>query len=218
MVLKKWHLEPFRSEGVFPSAEGDLNSVRRRLNVIESHRAEHYFGQVFSLFRESVRPQRRIGYKSYNPIDNVFNFAYYFLRTRVHKAILRAKMEPFCGFLHTNTQAAKPALVNDLQEPFRYILDDFLLTRCRGLRKRDFVLKNDCIMRLRMGKRVYLCEYEAGDLAEGLNELFEKKVEIPRMRHGSRQSLDTLINEEAYLLAQYLRNEKPSWIPRLATI
>ena len=69
-----------------------------------------------------------------------------------------------------------------------------------------------------MGKRVHLCEYETDDLAEGLNELFERKVEIPRMRHGSRQTLDTLINEEAYLLAQYLRNEKQSWIPRIVSI
>jgi len=52
--------------------------------------------------------------------------------------------------------------------------------------------------------------------AEGLNSLFECEVEIPRMRHGSRQSLDTLINEEATLLAQYLRNEHDSWFPRIA--
>jgi hypothetical protein len=66
------------------------------------------------------------------------------------------------------------------------------------------------MMRLKMGKRIRLCEYETNGLAEGLDQLFERMVEIPRMRHGSRQSLDTLINEEAYLLAQYLRNEKQS--------
>jgi hypothetical protein len=69
-----------------------------------------------------------------------------------------------------------------------------------------------------MGKRIHLCEYETNDLAEGLNELFERKAEIPRIRHGSRQSLDTLINEEAYLLAQYLRNEKQTWTPRLVNV
>jgi hypothetical protein len=51
-----------------------------------------------------------------------------------------------------------------------------------------------------MGERIHLCEYETEGLAEGLNQLFECKFEIPRMRHGSRQSLDTLINEEAFLL------------------
>jgi len=50
-------------------------------------------------------------------------------------------------------------------------------------------------MRLKMGKRIHLCEYETDDLAEGLNELFDSEVGIPGTRHGSRQSLDTLINE-----------------------
>jgi hypothetical protein len=33
------------------------------------------------------------------------------------------------------------------------------------------------------------------------------------MRYGKKQTLDTLINEEAYLLARYLRNEKQEWNP-----
>jgi hypothetical protein len=69
-----------------------------------------------------------------------------------------------------------------------------------------------------MGKRIHLCEYETDDLAEGSNELFDRKVEIPRMRHGSRQTPGTLINEEACLLAKYLRNEKQTWIPRITTL
>jgi hypothetical protein len=40
-------------------------------------------------------------------------------------------------------------------------------------------------------------------------------VEIPRIRHGSKQTLDTLINEEALLLGMYLRNEIKEWIPRI---
>jgi sensor domain CHASE-containing protein len=40
------------------------------------------------------------------------------------------------------------------------------------------------------------------------------KVEIPRIRYGKSQEIETLISEEAFLLAQYLRNEKQTWIPR----
>ena len=43
------------------------------------------------------------------------------------------------------------------------------------------------------------------------------KVEIPRIRMGKSQEIETLINEEAYLLAMYLSNEKASWIPRIAS-
>ena len=49
----------------------------------------------------------------------------------------------------------------------------------------------------------------------GLNRLFESEVEIPRIRHGKKQTLETLINEEALLLAKYLRKENEVWIPRI---
>ena len=44
---------------------------------------------------------------------------------------------------------------------------------------------------------------------------FESKVEIPLIRHGNRQKIETLINEEGLLLAKYLRDEKADWTPRI---
>jgi hypothetical protein len=66
--------------------------------------------------------------------------------------------------------------------------------------------------------RAHLCEYEADSLAEGLNDLFERVVEVPRIKQGRRQMLDTLISEEALLLAKYLRNERGDWIARIPTL
>jgi len=43
----------------------------------------------------------------------------------------------------------------------------------------------------------------------------ESNVEIPRIRHGKKQTLGTLINEEALVLAKFLRNERKEWNPRL---
>ena len=52
-----------------------------------------------------------------------------------------------------------------------------------------------------------------------LDKLFELKVKIPLMRHGKSHRIETLINEEALLLAKYLRDEKKTWVqefpPRL---
>ncbi|MEM2111718.1 MAG: hypothetical protein QXX08_07560, partial [Candidatus Bathyarchaeia archaeon] len=53
------------------------------------------------------------------------------------------------------------------------------------------------------------------ELTEELNRFFETKVPISRIRHGSKQQIETLINEEALLFAKYLRNEKDTWIPRI---
>jgi CRISPR-associated protein Cas1 len=193
----------------------NLESARKKLMVIESHNAKMYFKQIFGLFPENIRPERRTGFKAYDGLNNVFNFGYYVLKCRVHKALLKAKLEPYLGFLHS-VQVGKPSLVCDFQELYRYLIDDFLIGR--RLHKKDFVLVTDFMMHLKMGKRIHLCEYETNELAEDLNGLFDRVVEIPRMRHGSKQTLDTLINEEAFLLARYLRNEKQTWIPRLATL
>ncbi|MBN1244047.1 hypothetical protein JXA31_00465 [Candidatus Bathyarchaeota archaeon] len=74
------------------------------------------------------------------------------------------------------------------------------------------------MMRLKIGKRIHLCEYEADSLAEGLNLFFDRMVDIPRVKHGNRQTVDTLISEEALLLAKYLRNERKKWVPRLSDL
>jgi len=86
------------------------------------------------------------------------------------------------------------------------------------LHKKDFVVVTDFMMHLKMGKRIHLCEYEAGTLADRLRDLFEREVEIPRIKHGRRQTLDTLISEEALLFAKYLRRERNTWIPRIADV
>jgi hypothetical protein len=48
-----------------------------------------------------------------------------------------------------------------------------------------------------------------------LGKLFERLVEIPRIKVGNRQTLETLINEEALLFAKFLRNEREKWAPRI---
>ena len=189
---------------------------RRKLLSIESTHARHYFNQILKLFPERIRPEKRIGYKAYDGINNVFNFGYYVLKCRIHKALLKAKLEPYLGFLHS-LQHGKPSLVCDFQDLYRYLIDDYLIERGRKLRKNDFIVVTDFMMRLKMGKRIHLCEYEADSLADGLNNLFNHTVEISRIRHGKRQTLDTLINEEALLLAKFLRDEKKEWKPRLPT-
>jgi CRISPR-associated protein Cas1 len=208
-VLTKYGLKPI---GI--SFE-DLD--KKKLLSIEAKSARVYFNQIFKLFPEKIRPEKRVGYKAYDGINNVFNFGYYVLRCRVHKALLKARLEPYLGFLHS-TQFGKPSLVCDFQELYRYLIDDFLIERAKKFHKKDFVAVTDFMMKLKMGKRIHLCEYETDSLAEDLNGLFGKIVDIPRIKHGNKQTIDTLISEETFLLAKYLRNELKDWKPRIPNI
>jgi hypothetical protein len=53
------------------------------------------------------------------------------------------------------------------------------------------------------------------DLTRMFYAYLDWHVRIPRIRHGDRSSIETLISEEASLLAMYLRNEKMDWLPRI---
>jgi len=61
---------------------------------------------------------------------------------------------------------------------------------------------------------MYLNKVLAKDIMNKLNSFFESIVKVPRIKHGNRQTVETLINEEALLFAKCLRNEKQTWIPR----
>jgi len=112
-------------------------------------------------------------------------------------------------------QYGKPGLVCDLQEPYRYLVDDFVIHFCQSLGKRDFTVKSEAVSRKRMGKREYLNDAETRRMIRELHDYFESKVDIPLIRHGKSQRIETLINEEALLLAKYLRSERDIWNPRV---
>ena len=51
-----------------------------------------------------------------------------------------------------------------------------------------------------------------------LNQFFESRVEIPRIRVGQGQTIETLINEEALLFAKFLRGEREEWKARCVSM
>jgi CRISPR-associated protein Cas1 len=219
-VLSKYglrRLDYSHIETVKSLEENDTRALRAKLTNIESACSRYYFKQVFEMFSEVVRPEGRKGFKAYDGLNNLFNLAYETLFWKVHIALAKAKLEPFLGYLHSLAWS-KPSLVCDFQELFRYLMDDFVIGYARSLNPKDFVLKTEDFSSNRKGKREYLNDDKTRAFMKSLGKYFLAEVEIPRIRMGKKQEVETLINEEALLFAQYLRNEKRSWIPRLAEI
>ena len=187
--------------------------LRRKLTSIEAKFSHFYFKQILQLIPENIRPSRRKGYRAYDGVNNIFNLAYEMLAWKVHRAIVHAKLEPYLGYLHSE-QFGKPSLVCDFQELYRYLIDDFVIKYCQELGKRDFKVKSENLSRKKSGKREYLTDIETKEFTAKLNNYFETTVEIPRIKVGKKQTIETLINEEALLFAKYLRNEKKECIPR----
>ena len=68
---------------------------------------------------------------------------------------------------------------------------------------------------LRLERKTALKGYETDSLAEDLNAFFDRILDVERIKVRKRQTIDTLISEEALQLAKYLRNERMDWIPRI---
>jgi CRISPR-associated protein Cas1 len=220
-VLKKYdlrRLDSFRhSEQVKGLNEQDPRVLRNKLTSIEGKFSNQYFLQILQLIPDSFRPDHRRTFKAYEGLNNIFNLAYRILSWKVHIALLKAKLEPYLGFLHS-LQWGTPSLVCDFQELYRYLVDDFVIAFCRDVRAKDFVLKTEAYSSSRIGKRQYLNESKNREFFSRLNAYFEVKVTIPRIRRGAHQEIETLIGEEALQFAKYLRGEKTTWHPRTVAL
>lgn len=195
----------------------DLKLLRRKLLHIEGKFSQFYFKQIFQLIPEKIIPEKRKGFKAYDGVNNLFNLAYELLAWKVHRALINAKLEPYLGFLHSE-QFGKPSLVCDFQELYRYLIDDFVIQYCQNLARRDFTFKTEKTSAQKKGKREYLNDVKTKNFTARLNEYFETVVEIPRIKVGERQTIETLISEEALLFAQFLRNKRKEWSPRTRVV
>jgi CRISPR-associated protein Cas1 len=218
-VLKKYGLKTDTSVKLRIDAieTEDLKTFRRKLMQIEAKFSQFYFKQILQLIPERIRPECRQTFKAYDGVNNLFNLAYELLAWKVHRALINAKLEPYLGFLHSE-QFGKPSLVCDFQELYRYLIDDFVIQYCQNLAKRDFTLKSEKASCRKKGKREYLKDIETRYFAVKLNGYFEATIDVPRIRVGNRQTVETLISEEALSFAQFLREERKEWGPRISII
>lgn len=180
---------------------------------MEGKFSDMYFKQIFSLIPENLRPAERKTFQAYDGINNIFNLGYEALSWRVHRALINAKLEPYLGFLHS-VQEGKPSLVCDFIELYRYPVDDFVIQYCQKLKTKDFTMKTEILSRKKTCKREFLDNSNTRDLMGKLDVFFESKADIARIKFGKKQSLGSLICEEASLFAQFLRGERETWIPR----
>jgi len=60
---------------------------------------------------------------------NIFNIAYELLSWKVHRALIKAKLKPYLGFLHS-VQPKKPSLVCNFMKLYPYLIENFLIEYC----------------------------------------------------------------------------------------
>ncbi|UCE16684.1 MAG: CRISPR-associated endonuclease Cas1 [Candidatus Bathyarchaeota archaeon] len=217
-VLKKHGLRQHDLMGVkerVNSIEAEnLGLLRKRLLAMEGRCSKHYFEEVFKLFPKKLRPVCRRGFHAYDGVNNLFNLAYRLLFWKCYRALSKAHLETHLGFVHSLVPE-RPSLVCDFMELYRCLVDDFLIGFSRNLKPRHFEARSE-MFKGKKGKRIYLKRVKTRELTGELHEFFMRKVRVPRFRHGNEQEVESLINEEAILLALFLRGRRESWVPRVA--
>lgn len=129
-----------------------------------------------------------------DPVNALLNYGYAFLQSSVRRAINTTGLDASLGYLHEDKAATTP-LVYDLQEPYRWLVDDVVLRMVlsRVFSWDDFYFTGDDY-RLRI-KPPLLDRY-----ADLLREQFNSGV----MYCGKRLPWDTLILRKCQELARYL--------------
>lgn len=206
-VLYKLNLKP----------HDDLDKIEgldtfKNIMHFEAMHSKAYFQQLFSLLPNKLKPKSRQTYNAFDGINNLFNLAYEMLSWKVYQAVIRAKLEAYCGFLHS-IQPQKPSFVCDFMEIYRYLIDYFVIEYC--IKNKDLLF---ALNYQNKGYRLFLNRAETKKFVNALHEFLHQHVKIERFRHGSRQQIETLISEEAFLFAQYIRKEKSTWQPRIVNL
>jgi CRISPR-associated endonuclease Cas1 len=194
----------------------NLRYLRVKLLKIEGDYTKRYFGQIFQLFPEKIRPKNRSKFRAYDGTNNMFNLAYQLLFWKCYRAISKAHLETHLGFIHI-LMFRRPSLVCDFEEIYRYLVDDFLIGYSKNLKLKDFIAKREAY-RDKSGKRIYLNKPKTDEMIKELHDYFRHKVSVRPIKRGNVQEIESLINEEAFLLAKYLRGEREAWVPRTAPL
>ncbi len=146
--------------------------------------------------------------KSVYPMNNVFNLAYEVLNWHLWSACVDAGLDPYIGFMHT-IRHGRPSLICDLIEPYRPMIDDFLLMTTRELGS------SDTMVRMEYGKpRIFLNHKASSILVSKIRSLLNWAVEKPRRRgYGFKSRIGTVIDDDIHALARYILKDKDQWNP-----
>lgn len=180
-----------------------IDQIRSRLTGVEGKCTEQYFKEYWKLFPKCLKPKKREKYKAQSPLNNLLNLGYEILKGEVYKAVLEAHLDPYLGYLHS-IQFAKPSLVCDVQEIFRILIEEFLVTYHQKLEPESFEQK---------GKRSFLKPKQKLKLILQINHLFKKRIPYKRRNYSKKTTIRTIIKEEPIKLAQYLRGNKSFYEP-----
>jgi CRISP-associated protein Cas1 len=186
-------IERFQSSLGMATTVGQIRGyegmVARNYWDIVSSLFDDYFGFEGRNYGKTGRPMGAV-----DPINALFNYGYTFLESLCWKAVNANGLDPHVGFLHEMASGKAP-LVYDLQEPFRWIVDQAVITALENkvFDKKDFIRTENYNIRIRpQGVEKLLNE---------VNSMFTSKMKYGKKNWEWAYIIERKTNELANYLA-----------------
>jgi len=198
--MEKQGMNTSRLEEWLPRINFEGNSVdevRVHIQGFEGRCTQEYFNQYFKLFPDFLKIKTRHQRGAKDPLNNLMNLGYEVLKRRVYVAVVAAHLDPYLGFLHS-VQFGKPSMVCDLMEPWRAMIEAFILNYHTKLDPDNFTLH---------GKRSFLKQEPMINYTKALDKHIDTKRTPYNYRDNSKTTrIRTAIKEDPKKLAMYLRS------------
>ncbi len=144
-----------------------------------------------------------------DPVNSLLSFGYTLLHTNIFSLVRMRGMNPYIGFLHAE-EKGNPALINDLIEEFRTLIDSMTLhTLNKGvLRNRDFyypATQGGCFM--------------TDDARKKFLAVFEQRMweESHDQQSGQTMNIRRLIESQVVKISEVLAGKRAFYEPWQAT-
>jgi len=177
------------------------DDIRQRLLAAEGRGAERYWTGVRRLLLADLAWPGRQTQGATDPLNAALNYGYGILYAQVGRALLLAGLDPYGGFIHTD-RPGKPSLELDLIEEFRQSVVD---RTSLGLVKRKFEVSLDETGRLDESTRKRLAEH------------IKNRMESTDRYEGKRQRLAVILQSQARHIATYVRRQRETYEPFIAS-
>ena len=190
-----------RYPGVREEGRATVDDLRGELLSIEGRAAQRYWGAVKQVLPPELGWPGREGRGATDPVNAALNYGYGVLYGQVERALVLAGLDPYAGFVHVD-RPGKPSLTLDFIEEFRQPVVDRTI----------FGVVN---------KGVKLGRDDRGYLAAETRRMLATKV-LDRLESGEpyeqkRHPLRAILQSQARHLAVFLRGERPSYEPFVAS-
>lgn len=182
-------------------AGSTCDALRAALMAAEGRGAERYWQGVRRLLLADLDWPGRRTQGATDPLNAAINYGYGILYSQVERALLLAGLDPYGGYLHTD-RPGKPSLELDLIEEFRQpVVDRPIL----GLVNRNFEVVVDDTGRLDENTRHRLAEH------------ILKRLDATEPYEGKRQRLSVILQAQARHLATFVRGDRDTYTPFVAS-